>query len=463
VKASIATVAVALLLALPAAAGAAVERFAAPGGSTTDPTCAAANPCELHRAVEVVADSGDIVTLLPGDYAIDATLEPLSDRIIRGAPGQPRPRLFATVNPGIQLPDASVLRHVELRISGQNATGVNTEHGVTIEDCVLMGAGPSSQSVAATRGASLVRDTTVLIQGTNSDGIDVTDGTTALRNVTIVGTANQTFGVSVFTASGQPGGSTADIANSIIRGGSDPDSFDIDVAGSDTKVAIARLTHSNFATKQARPLPAQSLIEEGEGNQTAAPLFVNRALGDIHQLEGSPTIDKGLATADRLGDTDIDGEARVQGAAPDIGADESTAVAPPDPPAAPSGGGGTPPIQPAARDDTAPGLTLGGVPRSVTLAQLKKGLLVELTPSEAAALELELRGTAGRVSLASAFDLTLTSRTLGLASGKRTVRLKPRARLLTSRKRAFNVELRVTAIDAARNRTVARRTIKVKR
>lgn len=56
-------------------------------------------------------------------------------------------------------------------------------------------------------------------------------------------------------------------------------------------------------------------------NQTAAPLFVNASGGDFHQLAGSPTINAGSAAAG-LGSADIDGEARLQGPAPDIGADE---------------------------------------------------------------------------------------------------------------------------------------------
>jgi hypothetical protein len=108
-------------------------------------------------------------------------------------------------------------------------------------------------------------------------------------------------------------------------------------------------------------------------------------------------------------------------------------------------------------------VAIGKLPRSLTLAQFKKGLLVELTPSEAAGFEVELRGTAGSVRLARGFDLILGARSLKLGTGKRAVRLKPAGRLLRRTGRTFRVRLQVTAIDAARNRKTVRRTIKIVR
>jgi hypothetical protein len=71
------------------------------------------------------------------------------------------------------------------------------------------------------------------------------------------------------------------------------------------------------------------------GNQTEAPIFVDAPADDFHQAADSPTIDAG-SNAPALSAFDIDNEARVQGEAPDIGADEFTPVVePPEPPEPP--------------------------------------------------------------------------------------------------------------------------------
>jgi len=56
------------------------------------------------------------------------------------------------------------------------------------------------------------------------------------------------------------------------------------------------------------------------------PLFVDQINGDYHLQSSSPCIDKGTADAPELPDTDFEGDPRVVGAAPDIGADEVIAI-----------------------------------------------------------------------------------------------------------------------------------------
>lgn len=58
----------------------------------------------------------------------------------------------------------------------------------------------------------------------------------------------------------------------------------------------------------------------GAGNVSVLPAFVSRATGDLHQLAGSPTIDR-IAAASAPA-TDVDGHARPQGALSDMGSDE---------------------------------------------------------------------------------------------------------------------------------------------
>jgi hypothetical protein len=62
----------------------------------------------------------------------------------------------------------------------------------------------------------------------------------------------------------------------------------------------------------------------GDGNIASDPLFTDPAAGDFHLLPGSPCIDAGNPSFEPLpGETDIDGEPRVQDCRVDIGADES--------------------------------------------------------------------------------------------------------------------------------------------
>ena len=97
----------------------------------------------------------------------------------------------------------------------------------------------------------------------------------------------------------------------------------------------------------------------------------------------------------------------------------------------------------------------------MSFAAFLKGVVVKVTPSEPAGLAGELLGTAKKSKLAS-FTRTLAKKSLSLAGGQRTLTLKPKKRLVGTPSKAFKVQLRVTATDAAGNVGTATKTIKVR-
>jgi Ca2+-binding RTX toxin-like protein len=119
------------------------------------------------------------------------------------------------------------------------------------------------------------------------------------------------------------------------------------------------------------------------------------------------------------------------------------------------------PAVPAPPDDKRPAIALGRLPSTVKRASFLKGLKVSAGCDEPCALDLELRGSARTVKFARSYDLTLGSRSLGRAAGTRRVTLKPSKRLI-GRARRLVVQLKVTATDAAGNRSTKTKTIRVR-
>jgi hypothetical protein len=104
---------------------------------------------------------------------------------------------------------------------------------------------------------------------------------------------------------------TLDLRNAIASG----ESADLEGVPSLASGQIL-VANSNFDVAKTA---GETVIDKG-GNQSAAPLFVNAGAGDYREAAGSPTIDAGAV--DQLGTLDPDGNARVLGPAPDIGAYE---------------------------------------------------------------------------------------------------------------------------------------------
>jgi uncharacterized repeat protein (TIGR01451 family) len=127
-------------------------------------------------------------------------------------------------------------------------------------------------------------------------------------------------------------------------------------------------------------------------------------------------------------------------------------------------------VPPEVIDDVvAPVVDVTGVPRTRKLRRFRKGVRPTATPDEPASITMELLTTARsagarkvRGAAAGPFNLTLDRRSFPLGAGARTARLKPPRRLL-GKARRFRARVRVTAIDAAGNRAVVNRNIRVRR
>jgi hypothetical protein len=122
-----------------------------------------------------------------------------------------------------------------------------------------------------------------------------------------------------------------------------------------------------------------------------------------------------------------------------------------------------PPPPPPGPDTQAPDVQLRGAARSVRLRSfVRRGLRLTLTPNEATSFRVALLASVRAVRIARN-ELTLSSRRLGEAEGARTLRIRPKRRLLRNAPRRFGVRLVVEATDAAGNTRTLGRTIRVRR
>jgi hypothetical protein len=166
--------------------------------------------------------------------------------------------------------------------------------------------------------------------------------------------------------------------------------------------------------------------------------------------DGRPNALEALfGTNPRSADTDGDGVRDVQDVCPTVagrGADGCRRFD-----EQPSGGG------------TALRVRLAAVPRSVTRgALLRRGLAFRARCDKPCSLRVELLGRARRARVARAGDLVLGARVVRRRSVNHKGRVKVARRQRAAVVRRARVRLRVTAIDAAGNRRVARHVIRVR-
>ena len=187
--------------------------------------------------------------------------------------------------------------------NGMNVSCGGASHGI-VENCIIVGCStkqPQSSpenvgAIVASRVANclIVGNSTYPTEGTAHLAAGAALST--LSNCTIYGNS-----AGVGADAGGIAGCKAD--NCIVTGNK--------VGGVAADVAECTLDHCCLTS-----------LQEGEGNIVAFPKFADEANGDFRLLGSSPCIDAG-SDANAAGDSDLWGNARVQGAHIDIGAYEA--------------------------------------------------------------------------------------------------------------------------------------------
>jgi hypothetical protein len=311
-----AAIAVLALIAVPAAQ--ATQRFAAPNGGGTE--CTQTKPCLLNEAA-AGAKPGDEVIVTAGTYPITSTVFTLAVNVqIHGDTAGPMPRIVMTSSgSAIAITETgNSLSYVEIEDNANNGEGV-TCLSSKLDRVRVRVTGINALGMFAFQDC-VVRNSLFYVEGQN--GIALRSGPTAIskassvvRNVTAIAVGSGSLGAESEYNEGTPGEFTLELQNSIVQGGE----ADLKPVMGSKGPGNILAGHSNF--DKSTPVGEAKVIDGG-GNQTTSPLFVNAETRDFREAAGSPTIDAG--GAGELGPLDLDGNARVQGAAPDIGAFEAT-------------------------------------------------------------------------------------------------------------------------------------------
>jgi hypothetical protein len=304
-----------------AAQAAPVAHYAGPASVRTADPCTQAQPCTLKHALSA-SSTGDTVVLLPGTFHVAGG--PATGQLsfpggitVEGLPGAARPTIvqdkgWDNCNCPAITADNTTVRHLRLDQSVGGPGAISLSAGGTLDDVILEN---GAYTYPGGSEPTTFRNVVARGYGLNLDS----KNTAILEHVTID---------SDWEALNVRAGMTVQARNSILHG----DKEDLLMGLSAGTSASLTVEYSLFRYDPA------NVWGGGTGTVTATdhvisgvPAFVDAAGGDHHVAAGSPTIDAGSAAL-TTATSDLDGLARISGAAPDMGAYEVQAPAP--------GGGG---------------------------------------------------------------------------------------------------------------------------
>jgi hypothetical protein len=369
-----------------ATASAAATRFASAGSVDTTGTCAEGAPCRLDHAISG-ASAGDTVKVAPGDYDITYAVAATDAIHVTGDPAQPRPRLIGDASRTVGTVDMSSggsIKHVYIE-SNSAAPALNIKGGL-VEGVIAYSPTAAAIRAKSNTGNLTIRNT-LAHSASSSAAIVLTDnalqGTLDIANVTAIATGAGSTGIQ------QGSGAVVTVVNTIARGATD----DFRLNGG---VLNATVNYSNYRDASATG------VTPGLGNQSGAPLFVNAGAGNFREADGSPTINAGSSVLLALGSADLDGNLRIFGSAPDIGAFEFGAGG-----SSSGGGSGDPrnPVDPDGTGDKTSVLPPAAPPvlgRSVELGAVSGTVTVQL-PGSTTRVRL---GDGANVPVGSVIDAT---------------------------------------------------------
>lgn len=305
-------------LATAASAAGSAARYASPHGSGS--SCSKSDPCSLTTAVNS-APAGASVILTRGSYGSEATpiattLQGASGLDIQGQTGGAMPAIYSSAHRGVVL-DGGTLSELQIHFAGSTdavvADNADVNHVIvdasgTAEACQVNGGSLSDSLCTADDGAAAG---TYVLGGNGPVSV-----TTEFRNVTAEATGSDGVGLDIAAATQAT--STATATNDIAQGGAADVKAEALDAG--TSQATVTLSHSDFATTVDGGVKTQDTIHTDSTDISAAPHFTNAGHGDYEETASSLTVDAGAKAPKH--DTDLLGEPRTLGKAPDIGAYE---------------------------------------------------------------------------------------------------------------------------------------------
>ena len=330
----------------------AATRYAVPGGTAGDGMCLSVGAgCSLAAVLEDVIVTGDEVVVTPGIYDLGnqgVYMRSTATSVnVHGQDGQPRPTIlstyfttFSTCNPSTSCAgDGKTIRHLRIENRG-TGTALYFVAGtpadpLVVDDVIAVGGTANSNAamwgaaMPPTVSAAVIRNSTAYAPSTGPNASAILSQINlTLHNVTAVASAPGQIAM-VQTGNCEPGTCSADttstVTNSILAGAlsdvrTTASVIGCGAGGNSPCFGNLAIDYSNYdaitnCTGCSTSTPGSA------HNQTAAPLLVDAAGGDFHQLLGSPTIDAG-ADDPANGTTDPDGNPRTLGAATDIGAYE---------------------------------------------------------------------------------------------------------------------------------------------